>query len=233
MVKTFDETYLVCGCGNDCNWIDEAEPCWGQVEMEDDDDEGNQWHTCEGHREMLDWCRNSQTARKYIPPTTQSPKSQQTNKMPEPETNSTAIAGSSRTTCSPSYYPGRGCRCAARSEADCGCPGVDWSPSEIYDLRAMLRDARESLAFRRQLYRRQNALMNEMRERLERDSNQWETQCRVARIQRDNLAAALAEMRYGHTDKAERMAVSALSYLENAGILAQPTNDSTDTKNER
>ena len=144
------------------------------------------------------------------------PKSQPTHQMPEPETNSTAIAGSSRTTCSPSYYPGRGCRCAARSEADCGCPGVDWSPSEIYDLRAMLRDARESLAFRRQLYRRQNALMNEMRERLERDANQWETQCRVARIQRDNLAAALAEMRYGHTDKAERMAVSALSYLENS-----------------
>ena len=31
----------------------------------------------------------------------------------------------------------------------------------------MLQEARESLAFRRQLYRRQNALMHEMRERLE------------------------------------------------------------------
>jgi hypothetical protein len=64
-----DATYRRCACGSDCNWIDDEEQCWGQVDMEDEDDEGNQWHTCEGHREMLDWCRNSQTARKYIPPT--------------------------------------------------------------------------------------------------------------------------------------------------------------------
>ncbi len=44
---------------------------------------------------------------------------------------------------------------------------MDWSPSEIYDLRNMLQEARESLAFRRQLYRRQNALMHEMRERMD------------------------------------------------------------------
>ena len=35
------------------------------------------------------------------------------------------------------------------------------------------------------------------------------------REQRDNLAEALREMRYGHTDKAERMALAALSYLPN------------------
>jgi hypothetical protein len=34
-----------------------------------------------------------------------------------------------------------------------------------------------------------------------------------ARGQRDLLAEALQEMRYGHTDKAEKMAVAALSYL--------------------
>ena len=34
-----------------------------------------------------------------------------------------------------------------------------------------------------------------------------------ARDQRDALAEALQEMRYGHTDKAEKMAVAALNYL--------------------
>lgn len=34
-----------------------------------------------------------------------------------------------------------------------------------------------------------------------------------ARGQRDALAEALREMRYGHTDKAEKMAVLALNYL--------------------
>ena len=34
-----------------------------------------------------------------------------------------------------------------------------------------------------------------------------------ARDQRDALAEALQEMRYGHTDKAEGMAIEALNYL--------------------
>lgn len=34
-----------------------------------------------------------------------------------------------------------------------------------------------------------------------------------AREQRDALAEALMEMRYGHTDKAEEMAIEALNYL--------------------
>lgn len=34
-----------------------------------------------------------------------------------------------------------------------------------------------------------------------------------AREQRDALAEALREMRYGHTDKAEKMAIEALNYL--------------------
>jgi hypothetical protein len=38
----------------------------------------------------------------------------------------------------------------------------------------------------------------------------------AVRYQRDQLAAALEEMRYGHTDKAESMAIAALSYMENS-----------------
>ncbi len=33
------------------------------------------------------------------------------------------------------YYPGKGCMCAAQSEAECGCSGVDWTPVEVYSLR--------------------------------------------------------------------------------------------------
>jgi len=36
--------------------------------------------------------------------------------------------------------------------------------------------------------------------------------------ERDQLAEALQEMRYGHTDKAERMAMDALSYLSNSSL---------------
>lgn len=42
--------------------------------------------------------------------------------------------------------------------------------------------------------------------------------------QRDALAEALREMRYGHTDKAERMAVAALEYLHNS--KEHPTSES-------
>ena len=47
--------------------------------------------------------------------------------------------------------------------------------------------------------------------------------------QRDELAEALREMRYGHTDKAERMAAAALSYLENVQGLAPPTGSAPST----
>lgn len=58
-----------------------------------------------------------------------------------------------------SYFPGMDCQCAARSESECGCPGVDWTQSEVHDLRNMLKEARESLAFRRGLYRRKRKLI--------------------------------------------------------------------------
>lgn len=35
---------------------------------------------------------------------------------------------------------GKGCRCAANSEFECGCEGVDWTPHEVYYLRAKCAD---------------------------------------------------------------------------------------------
>tara|TARA_R110000868_G_scaffold20396_1_gene86369 strand:+ start:1062 stop:1355 length:294 start_codon:yes stop_codon:yes gene_type:complete len=37
------------------------------------------------------------------------------------------------------YYAGKGCECYARSEGECGC-GVDWTPSEVYELRKENRE---------------------------------------------------------------------------------------------
>lgn len=32
-------------------------------------------------------------------------------------------------------YPGKGCKCGAYGEYECGCPNVDWSPAELRHLR--------------------------------------------------------------------------------------------------
>ena len=37
------------------------------------------------------------------------------------------------------YIPGEGCQCHAHSEAECGCD-VDWTPREVYELRAIISD---------------------------------------------------------------------------------------------
>jgi len=39
---------------------------------------------------------------------------------------------------------GVGCKCEARSEAECGCD-ADWTPQEIYDLRAENERLREAI----------------------------------------------------------------------------------------
>ena len=39
---------------------------------------------------------------------------------------------------------GVGCKCEARSEAECGCD-ADWTPQEIYDLRAENERFREAI----------------------------------------------------------------------------------------
>jgi hypothetical protein len=41
---------------------------------------------------------------------------------------------------------GKGCKCAAHSESECGCD-ADWTPQEVYDLRA--ENERLRLAIRR------------------------------------------------------------------------------------
>jgi len=63
------EDYLPCKCGADCSWLDAYadEPCYGQVDKDDEDDEGNPFHVCLGHKETLGWCLGHQTSRKYIP----------------------------------------------------------------------------------------------------------------------------------------------------------------------
>jgi hypothetical protein len=42
---------------------------------------------------------------------------------------------------SETYIPGMGCTCCAYDASECGCPGVDWTPSEVYRLRATLDKA--------------------------------------------------------------------------------------------
>lgn len=44
------------------------------------------------------------------------------------------------------YTPGQDCKCHAYSESECGCD-VDWTPSEVYELREKLT-AERSLADR-------------------------------------------------------------------------------------
>lgn len=100
------------------------------------------------------------------------------------------------------------CQCAAHSEGECGCPGVDWTPSEVHDLRSMLKEARESLAFRRDLYRRQNKLMREVMD--ERDGQYRTAQFNHAaamklRTQRDEAFRLLRVIEEGHRNVRSRL----------------------------
>ena len=38
------------------------------------------------------------------------------------------------------YFPGKGCKCAAWSYMDCACSDVDWTPKEVYVLRARIKE---------------------------------------------------------------------------------------------
>lgn len=40
---------------------------------------------------------------------------------------------------------GKDCKCYARYKNECACEGVDWTPQEVYDLRAKLKIATEAL----------------------------------------------------------------------------------------
>lgn len=53
--------------------------------------------------------------------------------------NTTDAPGGLRdATCSPEYFAGMTCQCGAYNENECGCPDVDWTPTEVYKLRALL-----------------------------------------------------------------------------------------------
>lgn len=43
------------------------------------------------------------------------------------------------------YYPGKGCKCEARSSYECGCNDVDWTPAEVHELREQLSIANDKL----------------------------------------------------------------------------------------
>jgi hypothetical protein len=37
------------------------------------------------------------------------------------------------------YYPGKGCKCGAYSESECGCSCVDWTDERVYKLEYELK----------------------------------------------------------------------------------------------
>jgi hypothetical protein len=41
---------------------------------------------------------------------------------------------------------GKGCTCAAHSESECGCD-ADWTPQEVYDLRAENERLKEAIRY--------------------------------------------------------------------------------------
>lgn len=43
------------------------------------------------------------------------------------------------------YFPGKDCQCEASSESECGCD-ADWTPKEVYRLRAENDKLREMIA---------------------------------------------------------------------------------------
>ena len=42
-------------------------------------------------------------------------------------------------------YPGKGCKCYAKSFADCACPDVDWRSNREVELEAQLAECRTGL----------------------------------------------------------------------------------------
>ena len=42
------------------------------------------------------------------------------------------------------YTPGQDCKCHAYSESECACD-VDWTPTEVHELRAQLKAANETI----------------------------------------------------------------------------------------
>jgi hypothetical protein len=47
------------------------------------------------------------------------------------------------------YYEGMGCQCMARYQGDCACDDVDWTPSEVYELRKRIVELEKALLWSR------------------------------------------------------------------------------------
>ena len=45
------------------------------------------------------------------------------------------------------YTPGQNCLCAAWSRNECGCSDVDWTPTEVYQLRLKVSKLREPIKY--------------------------------------------------------------------------------------
>jgi predicted RNase H-like nuclease (RuvC/YqgF family) len=44
------------------------------------------------------------------------------------------------------YYEGMNCKCMARSEAECACNWVDWTPKEVYELRKKVTELEQEIS---------------------------------------------------------------------------------------
>lgn len=136
-----------------------------------------------------------------------------TNKLMETNTNTTeakqpASAGCYHTPCSPDVLSTPETDSIWQEEC---CSGRSWYQiAENVKIHArvierQLNKARDAMAY----------LATQWEECEKRRDEEYDRNAQTIR-QRDELAEALREMRYCHTDKAERMAVKALSYLDNA-----------------
>jgi hypothetical protein len=61
------------------------------------------------------------------------------------------------------YYPGKGCKCGAWDRSECGCD-VDWTPTEVYDLRSKLKAAHLEVSTLKCDIERINKLLAELQE---------------------------------------------------------------------
>jgi hypothetical protein len=59
------------------------------------------------------------------------------------------------------YYEGKGCTCYARSQGECACDDVDWTPKEVYVLKVEnLELQAENLELRKEVERLRCKLRN-------------------------------------------------------------------------
>jgi hypothetical protein len=103
------------------------------------------------------------------------------------------------------YILGEGCQCSARCSCECGCD-VDWTPKEVYELRATISDMEirhaATMLHTQSIVDEANELRKQ-RDRLLEEREQWRLSsvCRImkrdlekARIENDWLGERLDKM---------------------------------------